>query len=149
VERRRISSGAPWEERVGYSRAIRVGRRVYVAGTTAVGPDGAVVGPGDPAVQTRQAFAIIEKALRAAGARLSDIVRTRLFVTDISRWEEYGRVHGDLFRTTRPVATMVEVRRLLDPAMMVEIEVEAEIAPRRRVGRPSHRSRKRRARAPS
>jgi enamine deaminase RidA (YjgF/YER057c/UK114 family) len=149
MDRRRISSGAPWEDLVGYSRAIRVGRRVYVAGTTAVGPDGLVVGPGDPAAQTRQAFAIVEKALRAAGARLSDVVRTRLYVTDISRWEEYGRVHGELFRTTRPVATMVEVRRLLDPAMMIEVEVEAEIAPRRPGRRASRRSRTRRARAPS
>jgi enamine deaminase RidA (YjgF/YER057c/UK114 family) len=144
----RISSGGPWEERVGYSRAIRVGRHVYVAGTTAIGPDGRLVGPGDPGAQTRQAFAVIEKALHAAGARLSDVVRTRLFVTDISRWEEYTRVHAALFRTTRPVATMVEVSRLLQPEMMVEVEVDAEVAPRR-AGRPSRRRRGRRARAPS
>lgn len=145
--RQRISSGAPWEERVGYSRAVRVGRRVYVAGTTAVGPDGKVIGADDPAEQTRRAFAIVEKALHSAGARLSDVVRTRLYVTDISRWEEYGRVHGELFRHTRPAATMVEVRRLVDPAMMVEVEVEAEIDPRP-VRRASRRP-ARRARAPS
>jgi enamine deaminase RidA (YjgF/YER057c/UK114 family) len=134
---------------VGYSRAIRVGRRVYVAGTTAIGPDGAVVGPGDPAAQTRRAFAIVEKALQAAGAQLSDVVRTRMFVTDISRWQEYGRVHGELFRTARPVATMVEVRRLLEPDMMVEVEVDAEIAPHRARRGATPRRRPRRARAPS
>lgn len=147
--RQRVSSGGPWEDRVGYSRAIRVGHRVYVAGTTSVGPDGTVVGPGDPAAQTRQALATVEKALQAAGAQLSDVVRTRMFVTDISRWEEYGRVHGELFHRTRPVATMVEVRRLLDPAMMVEIEVDAEVAPRRPARRISRRPRTRPARAPS
>ena len=147
MSRQTISSGGPWEERVGYSRAVRVGRRVYVAGTTAVGPDGRLVGPGDPAAQTRQAFAAIERALRAAGAQLSDVVRTRLFVTDISRWEEYARVHGELFRTTRPVATMVEVRRLLEPGMMVEVEVDAEIRPHRGTGRVIRRPRGRRERA--
>lgn len=149
MDRQRISSGGPWEDTVGYSRAVRVGRRVYVAGTTAVGPDGTLVGPGNPAAQTRQAFATIERALRAAGASLSDVVRTRLFVTDISRWEEVARVHGELFRSIRPVATMVEVSRLLEPGMMVEIEVEAEIASRRAPKRPTHRRRKRRARSPS
>ncbi|MCI4353042.1 MAG: RidA family protein [Thermoplasmata archaeon] len=152
MERQRISSGARWEPIVGYSRAVRVGRRVYVAGTTAMGPDGKLVGPGDPAAQTRQAFAIIERALAAAGARLSDVVRTRFFVTDISRWEEYTRVHGELFRTIRPVATMVEVPRLLEPGMMVEVEVDAEIAPRR-PGRsrraPTHRRRGHRGPRPS
>ncbi|MGA7861966.1 MAG: RidA family protein [Thermoplasmata archaeon] len=145
--RQRISSGGPWEQVVGYSRAIRVGRRVYVAGTTAIGPDGKLVGAGDPAAQTRQAFAVIEKALHAAGARLSDVVRTRFFVTDISRWEEYTRVHRELFRSTRPAATMVEVTRLLEPGMMVEVEVDAEIAARRVPKRSTHRRRGRRARA--
>jgi enamine deaminase RidA (YjgF/YER057c/UK114 family) len=134
---------------VGYSRAVRVGRRVYVAGTTAVRPDGTLVGAGDPAAQTRQAFAVIERALRQAGARLSDVVRTRMFVTDISRWEEYARVHGELFRTTKPAATMVEVARLLQPGMMVEIEVDAEIAPRRATRRATARRPTRRGRAPS
>jgi enamine deaminase RidA (YjgF/YER057c/UK114 family) len=149
VERQQVSSGGPWEEKVGYSRAVRVGRRVYVAGTTAVGPDGKLVGPGDPAAQTRQAFATIETALRATGAELSDVVRTRFFVTDISRWDEYARVHGELFRSIRPVATMVEVARLLEPGMMVEVEVDAEIAPPRAVRGTSRRHRGRRARAPS
>ena len=132
MERQRVSSGGPWEDRVGYSRAVRVGRRVYVAGTTATAPDGTVRGAGDLEGQTRQAFATIERALEAAGARLSDVVRTRAFVTDISRFEEYARVHGELFRTIRPVATLVEVSRLLRPEMLVEIEVDAEIAPRAR-----------------
>lgn len=149
MDRERISSGGPWEAIVGYSRAVRVGRRVYVAGTTAVGPDGKLVGPGDPTAQTRQAFAVIERALHAAGAQLSDVVRTRFFVTDISRWEEYTRVHRELFGRTRPTATMVEVARLLDPGMMVEIEVDAEIAPRRTPRRPSRPRRGRRGRAQS
>ncbi len=149
MNRQRVSSGGPWEDRVGYSRAVRVGRRVYVAGTTAVGPGGELVGPGDPAAQTRQAFAVIERALHTAGAQLSDVVRTRMFVTDISRWEEYARVHGELFRTTRPVATMVEVNRLLQPGMMVEVEVDAEVRPRRASRRAIHRRRGPRARAPS
>jgi enamine deaminase RidA (YjgF/YER057c/UK114 family) len=149
VDRQRISSGGPWEATVGYSRAIRVGRRVYVAGTTAVGPDGTLIGPGDPAAQTRQAFAVIEQALHAAGARLSDVVRTRFFVTDISRWEEYTRVHRELFGETRPAATMVEVPRLLQPGMMVEIEVDAEIAPGAPRRRSTPRRRGGRARAPS
>jgi enamine deaminase RidA (YjgF/YER057c/UK114 family) len=141
MDRQRISSGGPWEEAVGYSRAIRVGRRVYVAGTTAIGPDGKLVGLGDPGAQTREAFAVVERALRSAGARLSDVVRTRLFVTDISRWEEVARVHGELFRNIRPVATMVEVKRLIQPEMLVEVEVDAEIAPRRARG-PSTRRRR-------
>lgn len=149
LERQRISSGAPWEGTVGYSRAIRVGQHVHVSGTTGLGPDGRVVGPGDPAAQTRQAFQIIEQALRAAGARLSDVVRTRMFVTDISRWQEYARVHGELFAEIRPAATMVEVARLIDPAMMVEIEVEAEIGPRRSSGSTSRSRRERPGRAPS
>lgn len=149
MERQRVSSGGPWEATVGYSRAVRVGRRVYVAGTTAVGRDGRLVGPGDPAAQTRRAFEIIAEALRAVGARLSDVVRTRLFVTDISRWAEYARVHGELFGTTRPVATMVEVRRLLEPGMMVEVEVDAEIPARRSRSRPTHRPRAGRARRAS
>lgn len=134
---------------MGYSRAIRVGRHVYVSGTTGIGPDGKVVGPGDPAAQIRQAFRIIERALGDAGARLSDVVRTRMFVTDISRWQEYARVHGDLFAETRPAATMVEVARLLDPAMMVEVEVEAEVGPRRRPARASRPHPRSPAEAPS
>ena len=149
MDRQRVSSGGPWEAIVGYSRAVRVGRRVYVAGTTGVGPNGTLVGPGDPAAQTRQAYVTIEKALRAAGARLSDVVRTRYFVTDISRWKEVTQVHAELFGRTRPVATMVEVARLLEPGIMVEVEVDAEIAPRAR-GRGTTRPRRaRRAPRPS
>ncbi len=131
MERHRVASGGPWEERVGYSRAVRVGRRVYVAGTTATLPDGTLVGAGSLEAQARQAFATIERALGTAGARLTDVVRTRAYVTDVSRFEEYARVHGELFRSVRPVATLVEVSRLLGPEMLVEIEVDAEIARRR------------------
>ncbi len=143
MDRQRISSGAPWESRVGYSRAVRVGRFVWVAGTTAVGPDGRVVGGGDPYRQTVEALRIVERALATAGASMEDVVRTRMFVTDIGRWEEYGRAHGERFGAIRPAATMVEVRRLVDPELLVEVEVDAYIAPRaaarphaRRRGRP-------------
>lgn len=122
--RQNVSSGSPWEEAVGYSRAVRIGRVVYVAGTTAT-VNGEVVGEGDAAEQTRVALAIIERALRDAGATLSDVVRTRLYVTDIRRWEEIGRVHGEVFGGVRPAATMVQVAALIDPRHLVEIEAEA------------------------
>lgn len=124
-QRVNISSGAAWEEIVGYSRAVRIGNVVEVAGTTAVDEQGNIVGLNDPGAQTRFILQKIEKALRQAGATLEDVIRTRIFVTDISRWEEVGRAHGDVFRTIKPVATLVEVKALISPELLVEIEVSA------------------------
>jgi enamine deaminase RidA (YjgF/YER057c/UK114 family) len=122
--RQNISSGGPWEASVGYSRAVRVGSHVFVAGTTAM-HEGALVGVDDAHAQAMQALRNIEAALMKAGARLQDVVRTRIFLTDISRWEEVGRAHGHFFGSIRPASTMVEVRALIDPRMLVEIEAEA------------------------
>lgn len=124
-KRQNISSGAKWEDIVGYSRAVRVGNIVEVAGTTAVDENGKTVGADDPYEQTKFILAKIEKALIAAGAAMKDVVRARMFVTDISRWEEIGRAHGEFFREIKPAASMIEVKGLIGPELLVEIEVTA------------------------
>ena len=126
-ERQLVSSGAVWEEVVGYSRAVRVGPWVSVAGTTASLPDGGVVGADDPAEQTREALRRIAAALEQTGASLADVVRTRIFVTDISRWEEVGRAHGEVFGAIRPATSMVEVSALIAPELRVEVEADAVV----------------------
>ena len=126
-ERQRISTGMKWEAIVGYSRAVRVGDRIYVTGTTATDEEGNVVGVGDAYAQTVQTIQNIERALQRLGVGLEHVVRTRMFVTDISRWEEYGRAHGEFFHEIMPATTMVEVSRLIDARMLVEIEADAEL----------------------
>ncbi|HLZ32727.1 MAG TPA: RidA family protein [Nitrospira sp.] len=127
MARQNVSTGGPWEGKIGYSRAVRVGSSVQVSGSTAMTPSG-LVGKGDPYAQTIQTFKTIEAALAQVGASLNDVVRTRIYMANIDQWQEVGRAHGEIFGNIRPATTMVEVKRLIDPDMLVEIEADAIIS---------------------
>lgn len=128
MPRQLFATNTEWEPFVGYSRAVRVGDHVFVSGTTATDASGAIVAPNDAYAQTIQVLENLKRALESAGASMQDVVRTRMFVTDISRWREYGRAHGEYFRDIRPVTSMIEVKALIDPTMMIEIEADALVS---------------------